>query len=106
MLDIGTVRADCLPPAVDDYLRRVDGSKIEKCSVTVLALGRLVAGKRILPAESIPVIDVELQCQNIGTARELGKERVGRRTGRATLGGEELDQNRSFTRARGRDANR
>ena len=43
MLDIGTIRADCLPRAVDDDLRRVDGSKIEKCSVTLLALGRLVA---------------------------------------------------------------
>jgi len=43
MLDIGTIGADCLPRAVDDDLRRVDGSKIEKCSVTLLALGRLVA---------------------------------------------------------------
>jgi hypothetical protein len=106
MLDIGTVRADCLPPAIDDNLRRVDGGKIQKRSVMLLALGRLTAGKGILPAQPIPVIDMKRKCQHIRTAGELGKQRVGRRTGRATLGGEELDQNRPFTRARGRDANR
>jgi hypothetical protein len=106
MLDIGTIRADRLPTTVDDNLGRVDGGKIEKCCITVLALGRLAAGKRILPAEPIPVVDMERQCQHIGTAREFGQQRVGRRTGRATLGGKKLDQNRPFTRPGGRDANR
>jgi hypothetical protein len=86
MLDIGTVRADCLPPAVDDNLRCVDGGKIQKRSVMLLALGRLTAGEGILPAQPIPVIDMKRQCQQTGTAREFGKQRVGRRTGRATLG--------------------
>src|SRR5271166_6949757 len=61
MLDILAVRADRLPPAVDDDLRRVDGRETEKPGVAVLPPGRRGAGVRVLPAEPVPVIDVERQ---------------------------------------------
>src|SRR6516164_851956 len=62
MFDLGTVRADGLPFAIDDDLRGIDRRKIEKRGVMVLALGRLSAGIRVLPAEPVPIIDMERQC--------------------------------------------
>src|SRR5947209_4431521 len=97
-LDFGAVRANGLPLAIDDDLRGIDGGEPEELGITTLALGRSRAGERVLPAEPVPVVDMERECQHLRTARELGQQRIGRRTRGATLGGEELDNDRPFAR--------
>ena len=74
--------------------------------LAVLAPGRLGAGERVFPAEPVPVIDMEGQRQHFRSARQPGEQRIGRRTGRTALGGEQLDHDRAFPRLYRRDAER
>jgi len=49
---------------------------------------------------------MEGQRQHLGTAGKPGEQRVGRWTGRAALGREQLDHDRAFARLYRRDAER
>ena len=81
LLDLAAVGTDRLPFPVDDHLRRVDRGGAQKLGITVLPPCRIGAGKRVLPAEPVPVIDVERQRQDIGSAGQLGEQGIGGRAG-------------------------
>src|SRR5207237_7984040 len=71
-------------------LRRVRGGKTHKVGVAVLPPRRIGTGERVLPAEPVPIIDMERQGQQVRPAGELGEQSIGGRAGRAALGGEQL----------------
>ena len=66
--------------------------------------------QRVLPAEIIPIIDRETERNQARVLAEVAEQLVGRRTGRAALAGEQLDdgarlgtENRRDGRECGRD---
>src|SRR5947207_7904062 len=97
------LRADHLARAIDDELRRVGGCA-EEARIAALTLGRLRCRERALPAELVPVIDVEAERDDIAAPRQLAEQRIGRRAGGAALRSEELDDRRPGFR-RGRRGN-
>ena len=59
-----------------------------------VALGAYDTQDRIVDlviVDVVPVIDVKRERQDIVAVGEIGKQRVGRRTRTASLGGEQLD---------------
>src|SRR5437016_11717801 len=100
------LRADHFARSVDDELRRVGGCA-EEARIAALTLGRLRCRERILPAELVPVIDVEAERDDIAAPCQLAEQRIGRRAGGAALRGEELDDRRAgFRRGRRGDRER
>src|SRR5580704_16267710 len=86
--------------AIDHHLRGI-GSVAETATVVVLALGCLSQRKRVLPAQPVPISDVKRERQHVVAAvRHLVQVGVGRRTGRAALRGEQLNDDRTLRRAR------
>ena len=77
--------------AVDDHLRGVDLPVAAGLGIGLLARREGRMGQRVLPAEIIPVIHREGQGDDVGLAREIGQNRIGRRAGGAALAGEQLD---------------
>ncbi len=71
--------------AVDHHLGRVDAIVAALSCVIALALAVGGGGKRVAPADVIPIVDVERQADDVLLAHELAHEGVGRRTGRAAL---------------------
>jgi hypothetical protein len=65
LLDLVAVGTDRLPSAVDDHLRRVDCREAQKVGIAVLPPRGIGAGERVLPAEPVPVIDMERQRQHV-----------------------------------------
>ena len=78
--------------AVDHHLRRVDVALLEGAGVDALPLGALLAGEAVLPADVVPVIDVEGQGDDVRPRCQLAEIQIGRRAGAAALRGEELDR--------------
>src|SRR5205085_74334 len=75
--------------------------------IAALTLGRLRCRERVLPAELVPVIDVEAERDDIAAPRQLAEQRIGRRAGGTALRGEELDDRRAgFGRGRRHDQER
>src|SRR5438067_13279291 len=75
------LRADHLARSVDDQLRRVGGCA-EEARIAALTLGRLRCRERVLPAELVPVIDVEAERDDISRAapaRRAAHRPAGRR---------------------------
>ncbi len=92
--------------AVDDELGSVDPALFEGRAIGTLTGRVRGAGERIGPAEVVPVIDVELEGDDVGardglTSRERGEERIGGRAARAAFGGEELEDHRLALPGRG-----
>src|SRR3546814_9528433 len=81
--------ADDVAAAVDHHLRRVDVAQAELGNIVALALGVLCGGEGILPADVVPVVDVERQRQHARLVGQLSEQRIGRRTGAAALRSEE-----------------
>src|SRR5579864_8961238 len=77
-IDTATIRADSLGPPVNHELRRVDLAS-ENFRIAPLPLGRGARGKRILPAESVPIIDMEREREDVRSLGELPEDRVRRR---------------------------
>src|ERR1051325_3762112 len=90
------LRADHLARAVDHKLRRVDRGAEEAC-IAAWALGRLRCRERVLPAELVPVIDVEAERDDIAAPRQLAEQSIGRRAGGAALRGEQFDDGRAIS---------
>jgi len=67
----------------------------EQAGVGALAVGRLRRGERVLPAEAVPVIDVEAERDDVASARQFAEQRIGRRAGGASLRGEQFDDGRA-----------
>jgi hypothetical protein len=59
--------------------------------IGLLPLGEGHMGKRVLPAEIIPVIDRQGQSDDVRLAGIFHQQRIGRRAGGAALAGEKLD---------------
>ena len=68
--------------AVDHHLRRVDVALLQGAGVDALPLGGLLAGEAVLPADVVPVVDVEGQRDDVGPPRQLAELR--------SAGGQEL----------------
>jgi len=92
--------------ALDDHLRGVDVAHAELGSVGALALGVIGAGEAVLPADVIPVIDVDRQRQQVVALGQLTEEGVGRWARRAALRGIELDHGQVFLGCGGNGLNR
>ncbi len=90
-LDIGEAAADGMHHAVDDHLGRVDLPVAALGRISALALGEGVAGEGVAPAEIVPVVDRQAERDDVPALRQLAQNLVGRRTARATLAGEQLD---------------
>jgi hypothetical protein len=90
-LDGALVGAHDMLAAVDHRLRRVDVAVAARHGVVALALGIVVAGQRVLPAQPVPDVDVERQGEDVVARGVLGQQRIGRRAGRTALAGEQLD---------------
>src|SRR5581483_5373890 len=70
----------------------------EAAAIDGLAVGGRCKRERVLPAEAIPIGDVEGERQYVAPAlRELVQIGIGRRAGRATLRGEEFDDDRPIS---------
>src|SRR5207248_3100143 len=80
--------------SVDDHLWRIDIVIVALASIVALSLRVSRIGKRVAPAEVIPIIDVERNRDHAFRALKLFHESVRRRTGRTALAREELDHNR------------
>jgi hypothetical protein len=94
LLDLGPVRAHDIGAPVDHHLRRVDGAQAQRARIAALAPGEVGAGEGVLPADVVPVVDMEGKGDHVPALRQLAKERVGRRAGAAALRGEQLDHDR------------
>ena len=98
-MGLARIVADELVAAIDDHLRGVDAVEAEARGVEVLAVGELVGGEAVMPAELVPVIDVLAEDDDVGGGDglfvvEAGEEGVRGGTTGAALGGEELDEDR------------
>ena len=60
----------------------------------MLPLGKGGVGIGVLPADVVPIVDVEGEGDDFRPLRQLAQEGVGRRARAAALGGEELDDDR------------
>ena len=89
-LGMGGVIADELVGSVDDHLRGVDTVDVEAGAVLILALGVLVGGEAVVPAEVVPVVDVLAEDDDFGVldgliSVEFRQQRVSWRASRAAL---------------------
>src|SRR5579875_1452423 len=75
---------------VHHHLRCVDEVFWKPCSVGSLSFCRGGEGERVAPTEVVPICNVERKREDVVAprSREIREQGVGRRTGRATLGGE------------------
>ena len=88
------VGADRVGAAVDDDLRGVDHFQAERPAIVALALGRRRTGEGVLPADVVPIVDVEGERDHVLAPRQLAEIGIRRRAGAATLRGVELDDDR------------
>src|SRR5262249_5702012 len=86
--------------AVDDGLRRIYVAIAARLRVLALALGEVVTGERVLPAEIVPIIDRERKGENVFALRELAQKLIGGRTGGAPLTGKQLHDRPWFRQRR------
>src|SRR5258707_11116536 len=77
-------RTDHLACTVDDELRRID-LPTEQPGISALPLGRLRRGEWILPAEAVPIGDMETEGDDVATLCQLAEQRIGGRAGGASL---------------------
>jgi hypothetical protein len=96
------VRADRIDATVDDHLRGVNGPQIQRAGIAALAPGEIGMGEGVLPADIVPVVDVEGERDHVLAPRQLAEEGVGGRAGAAALRGEKLHHHRG-ARLAGRD---
>ena len=75
----------------DYHLRRIDRPIARRGRIGPLPVGVLRAREAILPADVIPVIDMQREGQNIIPRRKLAQKRIRRRAARTPLGREKLD---------------
>src|SRR5690606_7953829 len=83
-VDLWAAGAIDMDPTVDDRLRRANGPVVECAHIFELALGVLLARKRIPPTQIVPVIDMIGERDQIRLRGKLGKQFVRRRTGIAS----------------------
>src|SRR6202044_883058 len=69
--EFGGIAADEFRVAIDDHLRRVDRVEAEVLRVVLLARIDRVEGKRIAPAEMVPVSDVLAENDGLGAGNKL-----------------------------------
>ncbi len=79
---------------LDHHLRRVEPPAVRRLGIGFLPRGEGWAGEGILPAQIIPVIDVQRERDHPRLLGELAQQRIGGRAGRAALAGEKLDHHR------------
>ncbi len=89
--DRAALRADALRRPVHHHLRREDEALVEALLVGALARRGPGPRKRVGPADVVPIVDVEGEGQKPRPLAELAQIGIGRRTGIAALGREELD---------------
>lgn len=90
----------------DDNLRRIDGARTCMCRIGALAIGILPLRENVLPADIIPIVDMQTKGDDIVPRGEPAKDLVGRRTGRASLRCIKLHNYRVVTRRLAEDAPR
>ena len=90
-LDLAAAGARPVHAAVDHHLGRVDVALGERAGVGALPLGGFPGREAVLPADVVPVVDVERQRHDVGPLRELAELGIGRGAGAAALRGEQLD---------------
>src|ERR1700733_13963161 len=77
--------------AIDHQLRRIDRAQVQRVGVLLLPCQRFRQLEAILPAQAVPVVDVEGQRNDAVLAGELADLRLGGWTGVAAFRGVELD---------------
>ncbi len=95
MESLGVV-ADEFITAIDDHLWRIDFGDTETSRIFLLAFGKCRGREAIVPAQTVPVIDVFAENDDGAAVEralllELREESVGGRTTRAALGSKEFD---------------
>jgi hypothetical protein len=78
-INLGALTSHHLFAAVDDHLRREHVHVAARLGIVILALREVGAGEGILPAEIVPVVDVEGQGQHARPAAQFAEQPVGRR---------------------------
>jgi hypothetical protein len=94
LVDRRPLRTHALQRTVDDDLRRVDEALVEGARVAALPFRIRALRERILPADIVPVVDVQAERQHVLPRCQLAEIGVGRRAGVAALAGEQLDHHR------------
>ncbi len=97
---VSRIVADKLFRAIDDHLRGVDAVDPEAKPIAILAVGELVRGEAVAPAELVPVIHMLAERDDLYAihglrAHKLCQQRVGGRATGAAFRGEELYKDRS-----------
>jgi hypothetical protein len=100
-LDRRLIAADRVGRTIDDDLRRVNLSITACPRISALARRMRRIGKRVTPAEIIPVIDGNAQRDDRRIVGELSDQPIGGRTGGTALAGKELEDCARFTRLNG-----
>ena len=90
-IDSRPIGTDGLGPPVDHDLRRVDVALMQGAAIGALAGSGFGRRKRIVPADIVPVIDMERQRDHVVALRELRQVGIRRRAGRTSLRREQLD---------------
>ena len=87
---LGGPRADQMLHPVDDHLRRIDRARPRRAGIGALAFGELGGAEHILPADIIPVVDMQRQRDDIAAIGKPGQDLIRRRAGRTALRGIKL----------------
>ena len=82
--------------ALHHHLRREDRPAARRLGIGALPRGVPRPAEGVLPAEIVPVVDVQRQRDHPVEPGELGQQRIRRRAGRAALAGEEFEHHRSL----------
>src|SRR5579862_7279306 len=77
-LDASAIGANHLALPIDNELRRVN-LRAQSFRIVSLACGGGTQRVRILPAQIIPIVDMERKREQIGTLCQFSEDRIGRR---------------------------
>ncbi len=70
---------DDMVGAADDHLRRIDRAVARRPGIAALALGVGGFGETVLPADVIPIVDMQRQRDDVIHARQLCQQFIGGR---------------------------
>ena len=90
-LDRSLIAAERIGRAIDHDLRRVNLTIAAHARIGALACRMRGIGERVSPAEVIPVINRNAQCDKRGVVGQLPNQSVGRRTRGTALAGEQFE---------------
>ena len=90
-LDVRPVRADHVVRPVDHELGGIDVVGVPGLGIGLLPLGIGLGAEGVRPADIVPVVDMVGEPDDIGPVGDVAEQRIGRRTGRAALAGEQLE---------------